>query len=444
MELQQAFTPVNFTPGRGGKTVTTLVLHTMVGSMQSSQNVFFNAAKQVSAHYGVGLDGTLRQWVSEGDTAWHAGNWLVNESSIGVEHEDNGNYNDAVRTDAEYASSARLVADICHRYNIPCKLANVDPNTKMPTEPGIVTHKQVDTLPGSTGCPDGLDVDRIIREAQALLGGETQPTVEVTNSASGTVTPWGPDNVLITVSTLNVHNVLPTVTDGEDAGNFANTPDGKVHYHNLVKVVGYARGLLVNQNGGSSDLWLMDQYDRWLWGFDTDFFMAAPNVPLIEEPSAPPSPPEPVAPDYESTYKDDVATWTVQVPCVALDASGSGAPKQIAAGAIVNQAGTFTHNDVSFARTVYGKEHGTWYGVPLSASIAPTPPSPASAPVTGPPNKSVDSVQPPQTTTVAPAPSISPGVEPTVSAGKLTPIQWIAGLLAAAYGAITRSRKGGK
>lgn len=156
-------TSANWDSGRGGKKVSGIVLHTMVGYMQPSENRFNDPASGVSVHYGVGMDGSLRQWVEEANTAWQAGNYSVNQTTIGIEHEDNGNYNDGVRTDAEYQASAELVADICRRYGFPADSSH------------IFIHKNVidkSRYPGGTACPDGLDTNKIISMAAAKLGGE--------------------------------------------------------------------------------------------------------------------------------------------------------------------------------------------------------------------------------------------------------------------------------
>ena len=161
-------TSANWDAGRGGVSVTGIVLHTMVGTTASAQARFSDPSSQVSVHYGVSLDGSIHQWVEEPNTAWQAGNYPVNQATIGIEHEDNGNYNDNVRTDALYESSSDLVADICRRYDFPA-----DANH-------IFLHKNViDTTkyPGGTSCPDGLDTNRIISMAAAKLEGENMTTI---------------------------------------------------------------------------------------------------------------------------------------------------------------------------------------------------------------------------------------------------------------------------
>jgi N-acetylmuramoyl-L-alanine amidase CwlA len=139
----------NFTPDRAGHDTSPpfyIVLHTTVGSWQSAVAAFQNPNRGASAHYIVRLDGTVIQMVDEKDAAWHAGNYGVNLDSIGIEHEDNGDYN-GLRTDALYEASANLIADISRRYGITITW-NV-----------IKLHKQVSDAP--TACPDALNTNHI-------------------------------------------------------------------------------------------------------------------------------------------------------------------------------------------------------------------------------------------------------------------------------------------
>ncbi len=132
-------------------TIDRIIIHTMVGTAESAASRFDTYGTQVSAHYGVKLDGSLIHWLEEFNTAYHAGSYSMNQRSIGIEHEDNGDYN-GTRPDILYAESAKLVNDICKFYNIPIDRTH------------ILKHSEV--IP--TGCPDALDIDRIVRQAAAL------------------------------------------------------------------------------------------------------------------------------------------------------------------------------------------------------------------------------------------------------------------------------------
>ncbi len=93
MNITQNLTPVNHDSGRAGRSITSIVIHTMVGTIGSAQSRFFNGNAEVSSNYGIGLNGEVRLWVREGDTAWCNGNYQSNLTSISIEHEDNGDYN---------------------------------------------------------------------------------------------------------------------------------------------------------------------------------------------------------------------------------------------------------------------------------------------------------------------------------------------------------------
>jgi hypothetical protein len=93
-----------------------IVIHDAEGSCAATVNWFQNSAAQGSAHYVVCLDGTVIQTVPEHDIAWHAGNWPINQESIGIEHE--GYRDHPYYTRAQYLASAALVHYLCHKYGL--------------------------------------------------------------------------------------------------------------------------------------------------------------------------------------------------------------------------------------------------------------------------------------------------------------------------------------
>jgi N-acetyl-anhydromuramyl-L-alanine amidase AmpD len=69
-------------------------------------------------------DGHIAQHVRSNDVAWHAGNWYVNATSIGIEHEGfaaQGTW----YTEAMYQRSARLVRYLSERFGIPLDRAHI-------------------------------------------------------------------------------------------------------------------------------------------------------------------------------------------------------------------------------------------------------------------------------------------------------------------------------
>lgn len=151
----------NYTAGRLGYPIKGIIIHTMVGSIASCDSAFQNPARAGSAHYGIPyrgyIDGPIHQYVGEGNIAWHCGRYypdashpLSNANTIGIEHADNGAYN-SPRPDELYEASAQLVREICARYHIPINRTY------------IRKHNEVSEL--ATGCPDSLDINRIVAMA---------------------------------------------------------------------------------------------------------------------------------------------------------------------------------------------------------------------------------------------------------------------------------------
>ncbi|WP_329123186.1 N-acetylmuramoyl-L-alanine amidase [Streptomyces sp. NBC_01465] len=116
-----------------------VVIHVVQGGYASALNVFRDPSHKAAAHYVVRKDGHVAQMVRELDIAYHAGNWDYNERSVGIEHEGFVDRKSSF-TDAMYASSARLTAKICRRYDIPVDREHVVGHVEVPgtdhTDPG--------------------------------------------------------------------------------------------------------------------------------------------------------------------------------------------------------------------------------------------------------------------------------------------------------------------
>lgn len=112
--------PTNYTRGRGGNSVQWLVIHYTAGAKTSdgaaeANCIYFGREANLgaSAHYFVCDGYTIWQSVSEGDTAWHAGNWAINQRSIGIEVCTAGAF-----TDAEIERLSWLVQNLMAKYGI--------------------------------------------------------------------------------------------------------------------------------------------------------------------------------------------------------------------------------------------------------------------------------------------------------------------------------------
>lgn len=151
--------------GRGGYHVTHITLHIMAGYLAGTDSVFANPASQASAHYGIGADGTIHQYVSEADGSYSDANYASNNSTISIEHE--GGIPQAQCTQACIDASARLCADIAQRYGLG-KLWHDGTNGN------VWLHREISGTDHAT-CPDlapnGLPYQQVIDKANAILDG---------------------------------------------------------------------------------------------------------------------------------------------------------------------------------------------------------------------------------------------------------------------------------
>lgn len=268
MNITKRLIDVNYSIGRYGDHVRLIVLHTEAGYEAGTAGWFNNPMAASSSHYGVGLSGQVDQFVSEGDTAWHAGVWMANICSIGIEHEDNNDPQGVVRTDAQYEASAELVADIARRYGLDINRDTVRGHCEILNTQGVATHPH---------CPGDLDIDRIVALANVLL----VPVVATSQLAGQPLN----EVVLVTASVLRVHND-PSTTD---AGTFANTPDGMVHNGDSVHIIDYIHAQDPHNDG--RDVWVKTlnilNQSHWIWAGGTNFVIPAPT-PVPDPTPAPP------------------------------------------------------------------------------------------------------------------------------------------------------------
>lgn len=120
----------NYRPGRKAA-IDMLVIHVMEGSCRGTAQEFATPLKQVSAHYGIGKDGAVYQYVKDGDTAWHAGSAAINTRSIGIELEgkcaDPANFTPAMKQ-----SLGVLAQRLCITYKIPVDRQHIIGHCEVP------------------------------------------------------------------------------------------------------------------------------------------------------------------------------------------------------------------------------------------------------------------------------------------------------------------------
>jgi N-acetyl-anhydromuramyl-L-alanine amidase AmpD len=132
-------------------TITTIVIHaTDGGSLVGNVWWLSGGHSHASAHYVVARDGSIVQLVHLSDIAWHAGNSQVNRHSIGIEHVGQ-TYDPAGFTTDEYRSSAKLVAWLVRRFDIPVNRQHIIGHSEVPdpNHPGEYGGSAHHTDPGA-------------------------------------------------------------------------------------------------------------------------------------------------------------------------------------------------------------------------------------------------------------------------------------------------------
>lgn len=152
-----------FDVGRFGYNIDWIINHTVAGYEANVYDWFNRVGTQSSATFLVRMDGMIEQYTDINNTTWHAGSAEANMRSIGIEHSDQNNPYDSVRTPELYESSAWLNAWIIKMrgWYIPPNL-NDFINAQF-----FRLHKNMPNV--STDCPAGLDVVRIYRRAYEIL-----------------------------------------------------------------------------------------------------------------------------------------------------------------------------------------------------------------------------------------------------------------------------------
>lgn len=188
----------NFSSGRKSYHPEAIVIHVMDGTLNGTDNWFKNPNSKVSAHYGIGLNGEVHQYVQEADTAWHAGrvnapSWSLikpagngqyvnpNFYTIGIEHEGNSQ---SEWTDSMYDADAELVAAISKRWNIRLDRLHV------------IGHHEIFSLKTCPGFKVGLD--KIVTLAMLKVG-DPDPA-DIVNA----------QGMIMTTTTLNLRRNSPS------------------------------------------------------------------------------------------------------------------------------------------------------------------------------------------------------------------------------------------
>jgi len=144
------------------KDKTMIVLHITQGpTAQSAWWSCYNsvAPHRTSFHFVIDTDGTIWQVLPLEDIGFHASQ--VNRKSIGIEH--SAICGKQPPTEAQYASSAKLVSWLCTTLNIPCDKDHIQPHSIASPADNHQTCCQ-----GTPEAP-GLDPNQVIQAAAKLL-----------------------------------------------------------------------------------------------------------------------------------------------------------------------------------------------------------------------------------------------------------------------------------
>ena len=154
---------------RGGFVPEFIVIHHMATtSFDGGMATWYGGG--TSANYAVS-DTEIVGCIGENYAAWHAGGTgaydipnipNINARSIGIEHVNSTGEPSWQVSDATIRNSAKLVADICKRYNIPI------------TRERIKRHGEIT----KTQCCGGLDIDKLVKYAQEIANGKQTNEIE--------------------------------------------------------------------------------------------------------------------------------------------------------------------------------------------------------------------------------------------------------------------------
>lgn len=152
----------------------------------------------------------------------------MNARSIGIEHKNATGAPTWTISEATYASSAKLIADIAHRYGF------------YPDSTHVIPHKQVH----ATACPGGIDMNKLIRMAQTVYNGGKV-------SGGGSSRPSAPSKPASTPTNT------PAIQQFKNAGN-KFTAYKSFRVDEIKKINGIWQAINYNLAGGKNFNWVLN------------------------------------------------------------------------------------------------------------------------------------------------------------------------------------------
>ena len=188
---------INTNYSEGGNNPNKVIVHIMAGTLSGTDSWFHNSQAQASAHFGVGRDGTIYQWVAINDTAWHAAN--ANTSAVGIENEGQSGW---TLTKAQIEANAQIFAWVHKQYPNVSLWMNTNPFTGS----GLTYHGAGGAAwGGHTSCPGQPIVNQlplILARAKAIAN-PPKPPVTATEDAVNPVTQLAVQEVRYTQADLD-------------------------------------------------------------------------------------------------------------------------------------------------------------------------------------------------------------------------------------------------
>lgn len=228
---------------RGAADIDMIVIHTVQGSYGGCYSWFANCSAGASAQYVVqSSTGAVTQMVREEDVAWHAGNWDVNERSVGIEHE--GYVDDcSYYTTAMYAGSAKLAADIAARQGVSLDRSHIIGHNEVPDpyNPGQYGGAGHHTDPGN--CWDWDYYMGLLGGESGASGGEIIGVVADSDIHNGAK--------LVGANVWIEQNGASTTVAADGFYRFEDQPWGAYTIH--ATYPGYAEGTCSKTTSGAQD-----------------------------------------------------------------------------------------------------------------------------------------------------------------------------------------------
>ncbi len=189
------------------KKIDLIVMHHMAGVLTPKQCNNALKGRGGSIHYAVGNDGVIGYGIDEKCVAWHAGNWPINQRSIGIEVSDSKVGGDWPISDKAYKAAVKLVADIAKRNGLG----------KLVFKKNIGYH----ALYAATSCPGPYfksKFDQFIKDVNAI----NYPAPKPSSSFLPSKGYWGPGDTSAKVGQIAefMHKTFPSYSPKSVLGNY--------------------------------------------------------------------------------------------------------------------------------------------------------------------------------------------------------------------------------